>query len=114
MNTASRLDKLGRSFDTRFMLCLRHEDIRWLSEFSGSTSQLLVDRQNREGHLFVDGRYVDRAHTEVARAGASVTVHLLQSGTTIDDLLSDIVNGEPIEVDDTHLTAAHFSALFDT
>ena len=111
MNTAPRLDKLGRSFDTRFMLCLRHEDIRWLSGFSGSTSQLLVDRQNREGHLFVDGRYVNRAHTEVARAGASVTVHLLQSGTTIDDLLSDIVNGEPIEVDDTHLTAAHFSRL---
>ena len=114
MNTAARIAKLGTAFDARFLLCLRYEDIRWLSGFSGSTSQLLVDRQNAEGHLFVDGRYFERAQIEIAQANAAVSVHLVESGESIEQSLARLVNGEVVEVDDAHLTAAHFTRLQKT
>lgn len=111
MNTAARLAMLESSCDARYLLCLRNEDIRWLTGFTGSTSQLLVDRQDCVGHLFVDGRYFERAHTEVSQSGAAVNIHLLPSGESTETLFASVVGRECIEVDDTHVTAAYFNRL---
>jgi Xaa-Pro aminopeptidase len=111
VSTATRIAKLVSSCEARYLLCLRYEDIRWLSGFTGSTAQLLIDRQLGEGHLFVDGRYLDRALTEVQQVGAAVSVHLVQSAQSTEQLFASIVGVDSVEVDDAHLTAAHFTRL---
>ncbi len=106
-----RLSRVRDSLNTPFLLCLRYEDIRWLSGFSGSTSQLLVDVANDVAHLFVDGRYIERAANEVNAAGTRVSIHLVTHEKSIEHMIADIVGKNAVSVDDTHINAAHFRKL---
>ncbi len=106
-----RLSRVRDSLNTPFLLCLRYEDIRWLSGFTGSTSQLLVDVANDVAHLFVDGRYIERAANEVNAAGTRVSIHLVTHEKSIEHMIADIVGKNAVSVDDTHINAAHFRKL---
>ncbi len=111
MTHAGRIESLREYQVAQFLLCLRSEDIRWLSGFTGSTAQLLVDCFAGVGHLFVDGRYVERASSEVAKAQAPVEVHLVESGESIEERIARMVNEAVVQLDDSHLSAAHFTKL---
>ena len=111
MSIATRLSRVSATTSAPFLLCLRYEDIRWISGFTGSTSQLLVDTTNDIAHLFVDGRYVERATNEVNKSGARVSIHLVTHEKSIEDMIADIVGENFVSVDDSHITAAHFSRL---
>lgn len=106
-----RLSRVRDSLNTPYLLCLRYEDIRWLSGFTGSTSQLLVDVANDVAHLFVDGRYIERAAKEVNAAGTRVSIHLVTHEKSIEHMIADIVGKNDVSVDDTHISAAHFRKL---
>lgn len=112
MNVRARLSRLVSSDSTRFLLCLRLEDIRWLTGFTGSTAQLLVDRETGIGHLFVDSRYVERARHETSHADAQVEIHLLEGGSSIAEMVRDVVDSAEVAVDPQHITVAQF-ALFE-
>ena len=111
MDVSARLPRLYSEGSTRFELVLRYEDIRWLTGFTGGTSQLLVDRGSREAYLIVDGRYVDRAHDELAASKASVTVVQMSGMRQAHDCVADIVRTDSIAVDPAHLTVAHMNVL---
>ena len=79
MDISSRIVRLAAMDGAEHVLVLRTEDIRWLTGFTGGTSQLLVHRESRSATLFVDGRYIERAHSEIQRSGAPVDVCLIDS-----------------------------------
>lgn len=106
-----RLAHVKSSDASRYMLCLRYEDIRWLTSFTGSTSQLLLDTQEGVGHLFVDGRYYERAIKETGEWEGAIRVHLMTTSSSVEDQIADIVGEDSVSVDDSHSTAAHFSRL---
>ncbi len=93
------------------LLVLRQEDIRWLTGFSGKTSQLLVDRIKKCGYLFVDGRYVERAEADVRQHAGTVEIVSVGISRKVDDLMLSLANGRGIEVDPSHLTVARMDAL---
>jgi Xaa-Pro aminopeptidase len=71
----------------------------------------LVDGANDIAHLFVDGRYVERAANEVNTAGTRVSIHLVTHEKSIEHMIADIVGKNDVSVDDTHINAAHFRKL---
>jgi Xaa-Pro aminopeptidase len=71
---------------------------------------MVVHRDDSVVDLFVDSRYVERAHYEVQRAGASVRVVELTSGETISETLSTVVSGD-LALDFHHVTAARHRDL---
>jgi len=113
MNAAGRIARLVVTGQSPFVLLLRLEDIRWLTGFTGSTAQLLVDCSSHESFLFVDGRYVERAEHELALAHCDAEIILVESGESIEKKMADIVGSAGIVVDPSHLTAAHMSALLE-
>ena len=111
MNIASRIVRLAAMDGAEHVLVLRTEDIRWLTGFTGGTSQLLVHRGSKSATLFVDGRYVERAHSEIQRSGAPVEVCLIDSREGVDVAVAARSAGEEIEIDLSHITAARWKAL---
>jgi Xaa-Pro aminopeptidase len=110
MTIAARLDRLCAADGSEFFLVTRREDIRWLTGFTGSTSQLLVKRANGESFLYVDGRYIERAQAELARAGSSTTLvaHTHES-PLVDHVRS--LGVIRLAVDFHHITAARLTDL---
>lgn len=110
MTVTSRLDRLVAADGCGFFLIARREDIRWLTGFTGSTSQLLVSREAGEAFLYVDGRYVERAQAEVTRAGTAV--HIVPN-THESPLLNHVrsLGAERLAVDFHHITAARLIEL---
>lgn len=107
-------DRLGRfraACDEPWSLVLRLDDIRWLTGFTGGTAQLLVGQGGSEAWILVDGRYVERAASEIDKAGTSVTVVPVMNGATFVEEIARIVGGSPVGVDEDHLTAGHLRAL---
>jgi Xaa-Pro aminopeptidase len=111
MNVRPRLSRLESGDAARFLLCPRLDDIRWLTGFTGSTATLLVDRNDGVGHLFVDSRYLERAHHEVSASDAQVEIHLVESGTSIAGLIGDVVQKNSVVVDPQHVTVAQFTTF---
>ena len=92
-------------------LVLRMEDIRWLTGFTGSTAQLLVNADSGESWLLVDGRYVERATEELRFAQSTTVVQPVVGGALLDEVLQKLVGSSSIGVDPAHLTAAHMDSL---
>lgn len=113
MSISSRISRLAAIDGADHELVLRTEDIRWLTGFTGGTAQLLVHRREGCATLFVDGRYVERAHSEIGRSGAPVDVHLISSGQIIDEAIASRVQTAEVAVDLQHISAARFQALKD-
>ena len=111
MNVADRIGRLASRDDCEFELVLRLEDIRWLTGFTGGTAQLIVNTARGESWLLVDGRYVERAQSELAMGGASTSVVPVVNGAQFLDVLLEITAGSVLGVDLTHLTAAHLQQL---
>lgn len=111
MSISSRIGKLSAIEGAEHILVLRTEDIRWLTGFTGGTAQLLVHRSDARATLFVDGRYVERAHDELQRSGAPVDIRLVTSGQSIDEVMMSLVGKSEVEVDLRHITAARFQSL---
>lgn len=110
MRAVDRLDRLVATEGCEYFLVSRREDIRWLTGFTGSTSQLLVSRANGNSYLYVDGRYIERAQAELARAGSSTAV----VANTHESPLLDHVRSlgvEQLGVDFHHITAARLTDL---
>lgn len=111
MNVQTRWARLVSPESSRYLLCLRLDDIRWLTGFTGSTAHLVADRHKGVGHLFVDSRYLERARHEAAASQASVEVHLVESGVSIGALIRAVVGTETVAVDPQHISVAQFSSL---
>lgn len=106
MLSSGRLEKFCETDGSEDVLVSRIEDIRWLTGFTGSTAQCVVQRDKRRGTLFVDGRYFDRARKEVRDAQASVDVRLISHTESFEDALRKIVRGS-LGVLPRHVTAQH-------
>ena len=111
MDISSRIIRLAAMSGADHVLVLRTEDIRWLTGFTGGTSQLLVHRASSSATLFVDGRYLERAQSEVQRSGAPVEIHLIDSREGIDAAFALRVGAEEVETDLSHITAARWMSL---
>lgn len=110
MSIIRRLEKFVAAGDAAHVLVFRLEDIRWLTGFTGSTAFMLVNRQQPAVFLFVDGRYVERAHHEIKRAGSTAQVIETIGGRSMSETLSDFVTGE-VAIDFHHVTAARHREL---
>ena len=111
MDVRPRWARLRSDESTRYLLCPRLDDIRWLTGFTGSTAHLIVDRHNANGHLIVDSRYVERARQEVATVNGPLEIHLMESGVSLASLIHSIVGNEVVAVDPNHITVAQFESL---
>ncbi len=111
MDLSSRISRLSALDGSENILILRPEDIRWLSGFTGSTAQLLVQRSSRSGILFVDGRYVERAQAEIARSGAPVVIQLVDARDGVDVALATVVGSTEVAIDLDHISAARYQRL---
>lgn len=112
MSIAQRLKAFLDAGETQNVLVLRLEDIRWLTGFTGSTAFAVVNRNSGTVDLFVDSRYVERAHHELQRAGSNARVVQTESGKSLSQTLADVVSGE-LAVDLHHVTAARYKELSD-
>jgi Xaa-Pro aminopeptidase len=113
MTLSHRLNAFLKAGDAEHVLVLRLEDIRWLTGFTGSTAFAVVTRSSGSVDLFVDGRYVERAHHELQRAGSTARVVQTESGKSLAQTLADVVSGE-LAVDLHHVTAARYKELSDS
>lgn len=111
MDARHRLPQLTAVGDSHFQLCFRYEDIRWLTGFTGSTAVLLVDRRDGTGHLFVDGRYLERAEDEISSSGSRTEIHLVGQSLSVDEAVATVVGNHSVSVDGAHITAARFNHL---
>ncbi len=93
------------------MLVARLDDVRWLCGFSGSTGWAVFDKSSRRGLLMVDGRYVERATEEIARAGTPFDVVVATAPDDHDSALCGFVDGRTLGIDPTTVTAARMTAL---
>lgn len=110
MTIGARLERLCATEGADCFLVTRMEDIRWLTGFTGSTAQLLVNRAGNESYLYVDGRYTERAHADVARAGGTTTiVPNTHESPLLDHLRS--LGVTRLAVDFHHITAARLTDL---
>jgi Xaa-Pro aminopeptidase len=109
MNASGRIARL--STDGAALLVLRHEDMRWLTGFTGSTGQLVVDRKNQRAWLLVDGRYSERAASETNESGVEVEIVVVEAGKSFSETVAMLPTGNEISVDPAHLTAAHYTSL---
>lgn len=110
MSVATRLDRLVAADGCGHLLVTRREDIRWLTGFTGGTSQLLVSRSDGRSYLYVDGRYLERAQAEVSRSGAPVSI---MPNTHESPLLDHVrsLGAVRVAVDFHHITAARLTEL---
>ncbi|MFM8793446.1 MAG: M24 family metallopeptidase [Acidimicrobiales bacterium] len=90
---------------TDWFILTAHDDVRWLTGFSGSTSTALLSATG-EVHLLVDGRYHERARDDATAAGADVTVHRVSARTDVLDTVERIVGGAAVGVDPATVTLA--------
>ena len=98
MNVSRRLEAFAKSIGGCHLV-LRMEDIRWLTGFTGSTAQLLVNADSGESWLLVDGRYVERASEELRFAQSTTFVEPVVGGALLDDVLQKLVGSSSIGVD---------------
>lgn len=113
MTVSARLDRFFSTEGADFFLVTRREDIRWLTGFTGGTSQLLVRRTTGESFLYVDGRYTERAAAELDRSGSATAVVPNTHESPLIDHIRSLGAGE-IAVDYGHITAAHLTELSKT
>lgn len=111
MTVRDRIPRLRAASAAPWTLLLRLEDIRWLSGFTGGTGQMVVGPSESDAWLFVDGRYVERAHAELSGSGAAVTVVPVMNGATFTEEIGRTVGSRSISVDPDHLTASHLMNL---
>lgn len=110
MNCSGRLEKFYATDGSDVVLVSRNQDIRWLTGFTGSTAQCVVERQKQRATLCVDGRYFDRAVEEVRRSHASVDVVLISSPDEIVHLLQRLVT-DSLGVNPQHVTAQQWKEV---
>jgi Xaa-Pro aminopeptidase len=111
MKLTSRLQRLTTLEGVEYSLILRPEDVRWLTGFTGGTSFVLVNRSTSSAVLFVDGRYYDRALSEIENAATDIDVRLLKSGESMSAAITSVASMKEIGVDLDHITASRFQAL---
>jgi Xaa-Pro aminopeptidase len=111
MKLTSRLQRLTSLEGVENSLILRPEDVRWLTGFTGGTSFVLVNRSTSSAILFVDGRYYDRALSEIENAATNIDVRLLKSGESMSSAIASVVQAQDVGVDLDHITASRFDAL---
>lgn len=110
MDSSGRLEKFCDTDGSDDVLVSRIQDIRWLTGFTGSTAHCVVQRDKKRGTLFVDGRYFERACTEVSHAHASVDVRLISHALSFEDALKKLVRGS-LGVNPRHVTAQQLRDL---
>lgn len=113
MNLAERLKSFVEAGAARHVLVLRLEDIRWLTGFTGSTAFAVVHRDSGAIDLFVDSRYVERAHFELKRHGSDARVVQTEVGKSLSETLMAHVSGD-LAVDLHHVSAAKYKELSDS
>lgn len=113
MNVAGRIESYCLTDGPRHVLVLRQQDVRWLTGFTGGTSQLVVDRENRSGVLLVDGRYFARAQHEIDQAEASVEVICTDSERTALDVYASL-GISTLGTHPRYITAEHVRMLAES
>lgn len=112
MNPSSaRLAGVRTDLDVDGLLVLDPDDVRWICGFSGSTGRIVVDPGEGRGWCIVDGRYVERAESEISAHGAPVEVVAVHNGETPDEATVRVADGRRLAVDPRHVTVAHFESL---
>lgn len=105
MPEQSRALRAAACMRTDWFLVTSHDDVRWLTGFSGSTSTALLSSSG-DVHLLVDGRYHERARDEALAAGAEVAVHRVSARTEVAGTVERIVGGSVVGVDPAAVTLA--------
>lgn len=110
MNVAGRIEKFCLIDGAQYVLVLRQQDIRWLTGFTGSSSQLVVDREKKSAVLLVDGRYFTRAQTEVRDSKAMVEVVCIDSAHSALDVIVSM-GITTLSTHPAHITSHHMRQL---
>ena len=112
MNVAGRLETFCLTEGPTHVLVLRQEDIRWLTGFTGGTSQLVANRDTHAAVLIVDGRYFARAQDEIRQSGASVEVVCTDSTQSVVEILGSL-GIKTLGIHPRHITAEYARALHE-
>ena len=105
MPEASRAARAASGVRGDWFLVSALDDVRWLTGFSGGTATALLSGTG-EVHLFVDGRYHERAVAELAESGNDATVHRVQGGAALLDSVSAVVGAGVLGLDPERVTLA--------
>ena len=92
-------------------LVTRIEDVRWLTGFTGGTAQAMLDPDEGECVLFVDGRYAERAAAELGSHSVVARIVVPEPGREIDDIVASIAGDRVVSVDLRHVSAARANGL---
>lgn len=111
VDVSSRLAGVEVSHPGAYLLVSDPLDIRWLTGFTGSTSRLVVSSGSEEAWLFVDGRYIERAHAEVEAGRAGVSVVECDHGESAEDAMSRVLGRVDLIVDPGRTTVAMHARL---
>ena len=85
--------------------------VRWLTGFSGSNAFVLLDRSSECAHLFTDSRYEEVTKQNIAKAGASVTVHVPGSVKEQEEMIRQIVGDRTLGINPSAVTVAQSQQL---
>jgi len=110
VKVVGRLEKYCLTQGPSHVLVLRQEDIRWLTGFTGGSSQLVVNRADQSAVLLVDGRYFERARNEIDHSGASVEVMCIDATRGALEILNSLSISE-IATHPRHISAEHAKLL---
>lgn len=116
MADATRVARAAAVLEGDWFLLTDLQDIRWLTGFGGSTATALLS-SNATVHLFVDGRYDERARNETAAASDSIEVHRVASRSGLPDMVAALVGSGEVGIDPSAVTLAEhdqLSARFST
>ncbi len=106
-----RGDRLREASGADVVLVVRLDDVRWLTGFTGGTGWAVFDKTSGTGVLMVDGRYAERARSEVAASGAPFEVCESRTPDSHDAMLAEVAARRAVGVDPGHVTAARMKVL---
>lgn len=109
--TAVRAARVASVAGAEVLLVTRMDDVRWLTGFTGSTGWAIFDSATGHGVLMVDGRYAERALSEVKAAGSPFSVEVARTSDEHDSVLVQMLRDRPLGVDPAWVSAARMTSL---
>lgn len=116
LDVATRIGRLRTALaesGTEAILVTKLVNVRYLTGFTGSAGMVLVTPD--DACFVTDGRYTERAHDEIGRAGAPVRIEIGASAGAQREHLREAAAGAPVALEDHSVTWAaqrEFADLF--
>ncbi len=84
-------------------------NVRWLSGFTGSNGQILIDSD--AAVLFTDGRYTEQSARELSAAGIDHLITVHDDRPTVSEAMTAFVSDRRLGFESTSVTVADHAAL---